>query len=88
MRAWQRHNIQMAIPIDFKPDEPVYRQIARQGTAFGFTETAALGVLRQAYDATRDYCARVRATPGIPDDQKKRLVRVVGRERELLQGAQ
>jgi serine/threonine-protein kinase HipA len=88
MRAWQRHDIQMAIPIDFKPDAPVYRQIAQQGMAFGLTEAGALDVLRQVRDATRDYCARVRASRDVPDERKERLVRVVGRERELLLSAQ
>ncbi|MDQ1314227.1 MAG: serine/threonine-protein kinase HipA [Pseudomonadota bacterium] len=85
MRAWQRHNIQMAIPIDFNRDKPIYTQIARQGLAFGLTETAALGVLRWAHDATLNYRERVGAATGVPDGQKERLIRVVGRERELLQ---
>ena len=41
MRAWRRHNIQMAIPIDFKPRAPVYRKITRQDTAFGFQSKLA-----------------------------------------------
>lgn len=84
MRAWPRHNIQMAIPIDFHPDEPVYSQIARQGVAFGLTEKGALEVLRWAHDRTADYRERVAAAAGIPDVRKEQLVRVVDRERTLL----
>lgn len=84
MRAWPRHNMRLATPIDFVHDEPMYRQIAKAGTAFGFTLSEALDVLYRVGDATQDYRKLVTASKGVPSAQKKQLRDIVAAERRLL----
>lgn len=84
MRAWPRHNMRMATPIDFVHGEPLYRQIAKAGTAFGLTLNEALDALDRAHEATRDYRKRVTASKGVPAAQKRQLRGIVAAERQLL----
>lgn len=87
MRAWPQHNMRMATPVAFEPDTPVYRQIARVGTAFGFTEKAALAALAEAATESPAYLERVAGADWVPAARKALLDRIVREELDLLQQA-
>ncbi len=84
MRAWPRHNLRLATPIDFVPGEPIYAQIARVGSKFGYTETEAADLLRQTAASTQDYPAQVAALDGVPMERKQMLIALLEKERELV----
>lgn len=87
MRAWIRHNMRMAIPMDFDHETPIYRQIAKSATAFGVSATQGKEILLDAAEATKDYCERVMDLENVPEARRQALVDVVKQERSLLNQA-
>jgi serine/threonine-protein kinase HipA len=84
MRAWPRHNLRLATPIVFQPEAPIYRQIAKAGASFGFSEKEALEVLLATAEATHGYIEQVKALARVPQARKRQLIKVVKEERESL----
>lgn len=87
MRAWPRHNMRMAVPMDFDHGEPIYRQIAQSATAFGLSAAQGKAILLDAAESTKDFCDRVMALEQVPEARRQALVAVVTEERRLLREA-
>lgn len=84
MRAWSRHNMRMAIPMDFDQETPIYVQIAETAPSFGLSVGMGWDILMEAAETTKDYCDRVMALNEVPEIRRKFLVDVVKKERGLL----
>lgn len=87
MRAWPRHNMRMAIPMDFEHGKPIYEQIAETAPAFGLSAAQGKAILIEAAEATRGFTERVMALVDVPLSRRKSLVSVIEQERMLLQTA-
>lgn len=84
MRAWARHNMRMAVPMDFEQGRPIYRQIADTATSFGLSASQGRDILLNAAEATKDFCEQVMAMGNVPEARRQALVDVVTGERKLL----
>lgn len=87
MRAWLRHNMRMAVPMDFERGTPLYQQIAESATAFGLSVDQGRDILLGAAEATKDFCERVMALKHVPEARRLALVDIVKQERKLLSDA-
>ena len=87
MRAWSRHNLRMAIPMDFEPEAPVYTQIADVGRHFGLTRRQAEGILTETWRDTADYADHIEALEAVPAERRAFLAGVIRKERALLEAA-
>ena len=81
MRAWPRHDLRSAIPIEFDPALGLGENLAELGTAFGYSRRQAAELLRELLDATADYPERVRTLHAVPEIRRQRLSALVDRER-------
>lgn len=88
MRAWPRHDVRFAIPLDFDDAIGGFRaNLIALGAHYGLTRTQAEEMLAWALDQTADYVDRVQALKGVPAERRARLVSVVAAERQHLTGA-
>ena len=85
MRAWPRHNMRMAIPIEFELGASIYAQIAETATSFGLSVDQGLDILRDAANATSGFCDRVTALENVPAERRASLVSIIRKEREMLE---
>ncbi len=82
MRAWARHDLRFAIPIDFDPTlGGVAGNLIALAPAFGMKGGKAKEILRDLLEQARDYPERVMALDSVPLERRQRLVAVVSRER-------
>lgn len=83
MRAWARHDLRFAIPVDFDPAHGgVAGNLIALVPAFGMKAGKARGILLGLLEQTRDYPERVMALDKVPLERRARLVEVVKRERQ------
>lgn len=86
MRAWPRHDVRFAVPVDFDDAVGGFREnLIELGTAYGLTRAQAQDTLQQALDETVDYVGRVEALESVPAERRARLAATVRRERAALQ---
>lgn len=86
MRAWPRHDVRFAVPVDFDDAVGGFREnLIELGIAYGLTRAQAQDTLHQALDATADYVERVEALESVPSERRARLAATVRRERAALQ---
>ncbi len=82
MRAWARHDLRFAIPIDFDPAcGGVAGNLIALAPAFGMKPARAREIIAALLEQTRDYPERVMALDKVPLERRQRLVDVVARER-------
>ena len=74
MRAWDRHDLLSALPFYIDGGRGLAYSVARVGESFGMTAKAALELLQELMQATRDYPERVLNLKAVPEETKKRLV--------------
>lgn len=85
MRAWPRHDVRFAVPVDFDDSVGGFREnLIELGTAYGLTRAQAQDTLHQALDQTEDYAERVEALESVPTERRARLAATVRRERAAL----
>ena len=84
MRAWPRHNMRMAVPVDFNGDSTIYQQIAGTAPAFGLSIKEGEKMLIDVAKITQDYCDRVMSLVDVPLARRKALVDVIKKERDLM----
>jgi serine/threonine-protein kinase HipA len=82
MRAWARHDLRFAIPIDFDPDHGgVAGNLIALAPDFGMKPAKAREIIATLLEQTRDYPERLMALEKVPLDRRQRLLGVVTRER-------
>lgn len=82
MRAWARHDLRFAIPIDFDPAHGgVAGNLIALAPAFGMKASKAKEILRGLLEQTHDYPEQVMAQDSVPLERRQRLVDAVTRER-------
>jgi serine/threonine-protein kinase HipA len=82
MRAWARHDLRFAIPIDFDNKlGGVAENLIALAPAFGMSESRARDTLHELRDKTRDYPERVMALEHVPVERRLRLRDLVVAER-------
>lgn len=82
MRAWARHDLRFAVPIDFDPAHGgVAGNLIALAPAFGMKPAKAREIIASLLEQTRDYPERVMALDKVPLERRQRLVDVVMRER-------
>ncbi|MDP2832056.1 MAG: HipA domain-containing protein [Pseudomonadota bacterium] len=85
MRAWARHDLRFAIPIDFdNAHGGVAGNLIAWAPAFGMKPARAREIIATLLEQTRDYPERVMALEKVPPERRQRLVAVVRRERQGL----
>ncbi|HFD39878.1 MAG TPA: type II toxin-antitoxin system HipA family toxin [Anaerolineae bacterium] len=84
MRAWPRHNLRSAIPIEFDPALGLGDNLAELGTAFGMSRPAATELIRQTLDDTRDYAERVMTLERVPMERRQVLAALIENERKAV----
>jgi len=85
MRAWPRHNMRMAIPMDFTSGTPVYTKIAESAPSFGLSVAHGRDILNDAAEATRDFCERVMGLENVPEVRRANLAAIIKQERKWLE---
>jgi len=73
MRAWDRHDLLSALPFYIDDSRGLAYSVARVGESFGLTGKAAMEMLHDLMQATRDYPERVLNLEAVPEETKKRL---------------
>lgn len=73
MRAWDRHDLLSALPFYIDDSRGLAYSVARTGESFGLTGKAAMEMLHDLMQATRDYPERVLNLEAVPEETKKRL---------------
>ncbi|MCK5386472.1 MAG: HipA domain-containing protein, partial [Gammaproteobacteria bacterium] len=87
MRAWSRHNTRFAIPLVFDDDLGGLREnVIKLGEAYQFTKKQAESLIDEVAEKTRNYISRVEELNGVPEQNKKLLIEIVKKEREILKG--
>lgn len=82
MRAWARHDLRFAIPIDFDPAHGgVAGNLIALAPAFGMKAAKAREIIASLLQQTQDYPEQVMALDKVPLDRRQRLVDVVMKER-------
>ncbi|MEW5994655.1 MAG: HipA domain-containing protein [Candidatus Zixiibacteriota bacterium] len=85
MRAWPRHNVRFAVPLDFDDKIGGFREnLLALGTHYGLTHAQAAAILDWSLEQTSDYAEKVLALDAVPEERRTRLVSVVGEERKKL----
>lgn len=85
MRAWPRHDVRFAIPLDFDDAIGGFRaNLIALGTHYGLTRTQAEEMLMWALEQTAGYVDRVQTLKGVPAERRERLAAVVAAERQRL----
>jgi len=87
MRAWPRHNLRSAIPIEFDPALGLGDNLADIGTAFGMSRAAAAELLRQTMEQTKDYGERLMALEEVPPERRMTLTELIENERRIVQSS-
>ena len=86
MRAWPRHDVRFAVPVDFDDEVGGFRaNLIELGNAYGLTRAQAEEILQQSLEETADYPEQVDALSTVPAARRGRLVEIVRRERAVLQ---
>ena len=83
MRAWPQHNVRSSIPIIFESTS-LRENIIRVGASFGLPASEAAHALDELLEATENYTQRVMDTTAVPDERKRNLIDIVGKERLAL----
>ena len=83
MRAWPQHNVRSSIPIIFETTS-LRENIIRVGASFGLPASDAAHALDELLEATENYTQRVMDTTAVPDERKRNLIEIVGKERLAL----
>lgn len=82
MRAWARHDLRFAIPIDFDPGHGgVAGNLIALAPDFGMRPAKAREIVATLLEQTRDYPERMMALETVPLERRLRLMEVVTRER-------
>lgn len=85
MRAWPRHNLRSAIPIEFDPAKTIASNLLDLGRAFGLKRRAAADLFVDLLERTRTYPERLRAELDVPAERCAQLCEIVERERALIE---
>lgn len=84
MRAWPRHNLRSAIPIDFDAAKSVGENLLELGITFGQRRTEVLELFARFLEVTQHYPERVMALDEVPLERRQQLVDIVRKERAVL----
>jgi hypothetical protein len=84
MRAWPRHNLRSAIPIDFDTTRSVGENLLELGISFGLRRANVLELFAQFLDGTQHYPERVMALDEVPLERRRQLADIVRTERATL----
>ena len=84
MRAWSRHNLRSAIPVEFDPELSLAENFYAIGTAFGMSRDEAADLWRDMLRRTADYPDRVLALDAVPPERREALASLLRRERALV----
>ena len=84
MRAWPRHNLVSAIPFDPSGYTDHGAFFVDLGRSFGLKNKQVHQCIQDSLAATSTYAERVMALERVPLQQRRQLVEIVQRERELL----
>ncbi len=88
MRAWPRHDVRLAIPLDFDDEIGGFAEnLVELGTHYGLTRTQAREMLAWSLEVTDGYAERVVALETVPPERRERLASTVTRERTGLEAA-
>jgi serine/threonine-protein kinase HipA len=88
MRAWSRHNTRFAIPLIFDDEVGGLRDnMIKLGEAYQYTKKQAESLIDEVAEKTKNYIKRVEDLNGVPEQNKKLLIEIVKKERDLLKGA-
>lgn len=83
MRAWARHDLRFAVPIDFDPvNGGVAGNLIALAPAFGMKASRGKDIIAALLEQTRDYVERVMSLETVPAERRQRLARIVETERE------
>ncbi len=85
MRAWPRHDLRMAIPLDLDLDDsrPLAASLLEAGRAFGLGPRATRRMAREVLSQTDGYDERLESLP-VPGVRIERLQAIAARERREL----
>lgn len=84
MRAWPRHNLRSAIPIQFDDELSVAENLVELARAYGLHRKEAIDILVTTCDLTRNYVDRVMALDEVPEERRRQLATIVTRERGVV----
>jgi serine/threonine-protein kinase HipA len=88
MRAWPRHDVRLAVPLDFDDKVGGFGENMLQlGAHYGLTRAQSRELLAWSLDASRGYPERVMELDGVPQQQRQRLVTTLRKERGILRSA-
>jgi len=83
MRAWPRHDLRSALPLDLDPALGVAENLYALGAAFGLKRDEAADIWSDLRRRSADYPERILALQAVPEARRRALAELVRRERGL-----
>ena len=84
MRAWPRHNLRSAIPIDFDAAQSIGENLLELGITFGLRRAEVLELFAHFLEGTQHYPERVMSLDEVPLERRQQLADIVRKERAVL----